>query len=212
MSTTVVHPGSVSGHGPSGRTIGTAVAGVVVAAALGFAIVNEAAPEAGVSQGTVGATVTQADFVAHTESLAGELQALQGVAKPTNQAITWTEFVNLASVANAQELAQARKVAEIQAMNTNLPQASIGTQVAQADFVAHTQSLAGELQALQGVAKPTNQAITWTEFVNLASVANDQELVQAGRVAEIQAMNEYPPNSESKNDGPGLEPGASGIR
>ena len=122
MSTTVVHPGSVSGHGPSGRTIGTAVAGVVVAAALGFAIVNQSAPEAGVSQGTVEATVTQADFVAHTESLAGELQALQGVG------------------ANAQELAQAR------------------------------------------------------------------------RVAEIQAMNEYPANSGSNNEGPGLEPGASGIR
>jgi hypothetical protein len=194
MSTTVVHPGSVSGHGPSGRTIGTAVAGVVIAAALGFAIVNESAPEAGVSQGTVGATVTQADFVAHTESLAGELQALQGVAKPTNQPITWTEFVNMASVATATELAQARRVAEIQAMNTNLPQASIGTQVAQADFVAHAESLAGELQALQGVG------------------VNAQELAQARRVAEIQAMNEYPANSGSKNEGPGLEPGASGIR
>jgi hypothetical protein len=205
MSTTVVHPESVSGNGPSGRTIGMAVAGLVLAAGLGFAVANQSAPEvgvagspqvdaadikyqeagatraaaeaarrqevlqeatSGVSQGTVGAIVTQADFVAHTESLAGELQALQGV--------------------------------------TNA--------VTQNEFIAHTQSLAGELQALQGVAKPTNQAIPWAEFVNGASVATAQELAQARRVAEIQAMNEYPANSEQKNDGPGLEPGASGIR
>ena len=49
MSTTVVHPESVSGHGPSGRTIGMAVAGLVVAAALGFAITNQSAPETGVA-------------------------------------------------------------------------------------------------------------------------------------------------------------------
>lgn len=49
MSTTVVHPESVSGHGPSGRTIGMAVAGLVVAAALGFAIANESTPETGIA-------------------------------------------------------------------------------------------------------------------------------------------------------------------
>ena len=49
MSTTVVHPESVSGHGPSGRTIGMAVAGLVVAAALGFAITNESTPETGIA-------------------------------------------------------------------------------------------------------------------------------------------------------------------
>ena len=53
MSTTVVHPESVSGTGPSGRTIGMVVAGLVVAAAVGLGIANQSAPEtSGISGGT----------------------------------------------------------------------------------------------------------------------------------------------------------------
>ncbi|MGB7859432.1 MAG: hypothetical protein WBM90_02940 [Acidimicrobiia bacterium] len=45
MSTTVVHPEITSGKGPSGRLIGMVVAGLVVAAGVGFAISNQGAAD-----------------------------------------------------------------------------------------------------------------------------------------------------------------------
>ena len=76
MSSTVVHPESVSGKRLPRKTIGMAVAGVVVAAALGFAIADQSALE--VVEGQASVQINSADirFQQEAAEIAAERQAL----------------------------------------------------------------------------------------------------------------------------------------
>ena len=76
MSTTVVHR-QATRQGPSGKTIGMVVAGVAVAAALGFAIANQPATES-LGTATQSAVTNPADvkFVEQGAALEAERQTL----------------------------------------------------------------------------------------------------------------------------------------
>ena len=82
MSTTVVHR-QATRQGPSGKTIGMVVAGVAVAAALGFAIANQPATESlGSATQTAVTNPADAKFAEQGAALEAERQTLlQGATK-----------------------------------------------------------------------------------------------------------------------------------
>ena len=76
MSTTVVHR-QATRQGPSGKTIGMVVAGVAVAAALGFAIANQPATESlGSATQTAVTNPADAKFAEQGAALEAERQTL----------------------------------------------------------------------------------------------------------------------------------------